>query len=441
MNFASQSALRISLFYVVVAVFWIGFSDMALALAFPAELVTRMQTLKGSLFVLATGVLLFVLIRRSLTREIAIRASQSESEHRWRELIDHNLHAIVLVGDDRLLYCNRAAADLFGAEDKHELRKCRWDDLLVESDGDGDAASKETVEKPFSARRCTIRRLDGAHGVVEVHPTSVRLGGERVTLAILIDMREREEYERMLIRSRKDAEDLAEMKESILTNMSHEIRTPLTGIIGIAEVLGREFEDEVHDLIELLRESAWRLARTLDSVLTLAQLQSGSAEINPRPVDLGRDVEKLVRSLEPLANEKRIRLRFTAPSEKVVAQAEPAALDQVVTNLISNAIKFTDEGEVSVAVGTDRGHTYIDVRDTGIGISREFLPHAFDEYRQESHGINRDYEGSGLGLTIAKRLIELMDGEIVLESQKGIGTSVRAMLPLAYETTRPDGSA
>ncbi len=108
----------------------------------------------------------------------------------------------------------------------------------------------------------------------------------------------------------------------------------------------------------------------------------------------------------------------------------PAALDQIVINLISNAVKFTRRGSVSVEISADGDRAYVDVQDTGTGISESFLPHIFDEYRQESQGIGREFEGSGLGMTIVKRLLDRTGGQVAIESEKGVGTSVRVSLPL-----------
>lgn len=433
MGFASRAGLRISLFYVLVAGGWIYFSDMILSTALPDHLAAQMQTVKGICFVLVTGVLLFGLTRRSFSREMELRNSRTESQHRWRELVEHTTDAIIILDGRRIVYANSVAAKLIGAASSDELIGRDIDAFLVTADlGRVERRIGHVANgREIPSRRFRIRRLDGAERTMEAHSTSIKFYDHPVVLSILVDVTERLEQEAALMRAKEEAEQLAQMKTSFLNNMSHEIRTPLTGILGISEVIAAEVTGEVKELAELLQDSAWRLMRTLESILTLAQIDSESVTFSKGPVDIVDASSKIVSAFEPQAREKDIQIDLVAREKIIRAGVDPAAFDQILMNLISNAVKFTHRGGITVGLDADDERAYVCVEDTGVGISNSFLPHVFDEYRQESQGISRDFEGIGLGMTIVKRLLDRMGGDISIVSEQGGGTSVQASLPLA----------
>ena len=226
------------------------------------------------------------------------------------------------------------------------------------------------------------------------------------------------------------ARDMMRLKTVFLSNMSHEIRTPLTSIIGFADILGEQVDDANREFTQLIEESAQRLLDTLGAVLDLAQLEAHSLEIKLEPINLVSHTADLIEQFEPMAAEKNLTLRIDA-AEDVEAGVflDRSAQTRVMNNLISNAIKFTRKGEVVVAVRADQEKVTLKVEDSGIGISKEFLPHIFDEFQQESTGISRVFTGSGLGLAISRRLVGLMGGTIEVESKKGKGTTFTVTYP------------
>ncbi|MDQ7041855.1 MAG: HAMP domain-containing sensor histidine kinase, partial [Rhodothermus sp.] len=229
-------------------------------------------------------------------------------------------------------------------------------------------------------------------------------------------------------------------KETILSTTTHELRTPLTAILGFASVLKEETDNPQHqEFLELIEESGHRLLATINDILDLARLRSGSMIVRRVPVEVNEVVQKVYQLLEPLARKKDLVFRLELPSGSVRAWGDPGAVERVLHNIIGNAIKFTPEGEVVVSVTADEQYVRIAVRDTGEGISEEFLPHVFEEFRQESSGTDRAYEGSGLGLAIASRLVNLMDGTIEVDSRKGEGSTFTIVLPRAPEQSAPSG--
>ncbi|SHK20330.1 sensor histidine kinase [Rhodothermus profundi] len=229
-------------------------------------------------------------------------------------------------------------------------------------------------------------------------------------------------------------------KETILSTTTHELRTPLSAILGFASVLKEETDNPQHqEFLELIEESGQRLLATINDILDLARLRSGSMVLRRVPVEITETVQKVYQLLEPLARKKGLDFRMELPTVPVRVFGDPRAVERVLNNLVGNAIKFTPRGEVVISVTADEQHVRIAVRDTGEGISEEFLPHVFEEFRQESSGTDRAYEGSGLGLAIAARLVKLMGGTIEVASKKGEGSTFTVVLPRAPEHGTPSG--
>lgn len=245
------------------------------------------------------------------------------------------------------------------------------------------------------------------------------------------DVTDRKRAEVALVRAKEQAEEVARLKSAFLANMSHEIRTPLTGIIGFAGVLADEVSDEHREFVTLIERSGRRLLQTLNSVLDLARLESNQMDLDLRIVDVAELVEDAVTLLEPLAKDSGNRLIIEASRPGPLCSLDSACLDRILNNLVGNALKFTHDGDVRVRVTASGDAVRIEVRDTGEGIDAAFVPHLFDEFKQESSGLRRQHEGSGLGLTITRRLVELMHGTISVESEKGVGSSFTVSFPLA----------
>ena len=238
--------------------------------------------------------------------------------------------------------------------------------------------------------------------------------------------------------AREKAEDLLRLKTAFLNNMSHEIRTPLTGILGFAEILASEIDEPLKDFAHRIEKSGQRLLTTLNSVLDLAQLEGNSVTLHLEPLDLAEEIREIVFLLAPLAEEKGLTMEVVYPPDGVPdARLDRGCLHRILTNLVSNAIKFTPRGGVTISVSATADAVTVEVCDTGIGISPAFQPHLFDEFWQESTGQGRSHEGSGLGLAITKRLVELMQGRIAVESRQGEGTTFTVTFPCMPAGTKP----
>ena len=237
------------------------------------------------------------------------------------------------------------------------------------------------------------------------------------------------------LRQAKDmAEEMNRLKTNFLSNMSHEIRTPINGILGISQVIETETSDpNIREYVHLQQQSGRRLLETMTSILNLSRIESNTTNLKLSIVNINDLVSQSARPLKESAIRKRLSFSLELPDAKFQCLSDAGMLQQVVNNIIGNAIKFTDKGHVAIRIAADDAiinTCCITVTDTGIGISEEFIPKIFNPFEQESSGRARQYEGSGLGLSIAKRYIELMGGDIRVHSTKGKGTSFQIVLPL-----------
>jgi signal transduction histidine kinase len=237
--------------------------------------------------------------------------------------------------------------------------------------------------------------------------------------------------------AKAEAERASKAKSEFLANMSHELRTPLNAIIGFSEVMtGQSFgplgNEKYHAYAQEMSASGRRLLEIINDVLQMARIESGRVELNLERCDIGHMVAACLRIVRDRAEKGQVTLVDECPDGLPPIKADERALRQVVLNLLSNAIKFTRPGgtvTVSAALGADGMR--ITVRDTGIGIAPENLADVFEAFRQVDGGHSRSFEGTGLGLPIARALLALHDGTLELESTVGVGTTFTLVLPLA----------
>ena len=234
--------------------------------------------------------------------------------------------------------------------------------------------------------------------------------------------------------------EMDQMKSRFFANISHEFRTPLTLIQGpITQLLDRSVERldaEMHRQLEGAFQNTRRLERLIDVMLALSQLEADQVRLRLVRLDLIPFVEQLVYAFMPLAERNKLSLEFRALSEPLPVRVDPEALEKVIGNLLSNALKFTPpEGRVQVAVAGADEAAILRVRDNGVGIGAEALPHIFDRFYQVVQAVPRAREGFGIGLSLVKELVELHGGRVDVESEPGFGTEFSVTLPLAPADT------
>ncbi len=430
------------------------FAIMAMGVAFSLGLSTRVgpllyflaltlsATVIGGLFVaepqshlwlvwisaFSTALVIYVVAEAKIRAE----ASAEASEHRYHSLMNAASDAILIAdpGTGLLIDGNQKAQEFLGRT-IDEIRRTPIADLFPVRD-------REESMRVFEAHvyECAPLEEDVFIDAADHEPVPVDLSASLVTIdgrAYIQAIFRRHRYEQQLIQAKERAEELLRLKTSLLNNMSHELRTPLTAILGFSEIITEEVTGPAREYAEIVRGSAQRLFDTVTSVLGLAHLESGATAFDLQAIPAEPFVHESLEQLRSLADQKDLALRLEADRlpPHAAFHADEACLGQVLTNLVGNAIKFTDHGEVAVRLDADDRQVTLQVCDTGIGISEAFLPRMFEEFQQESTGLDRSHEGSGLGLAITKRLLDRMEGTISVESEKGVGTVFTVTLPRA----------
>lgn len=228
--------------------------------------------------------------------------------------------------------------------------------------------------------------------------------------------------EQMVQAAEKDTRAAIEARSRFLAYMSHDMRTPLTSVMGFTAVLLEEAPAAHREALEAVLRNSIRLLATVNSVHDLARLEARSIPLVREPLNLVEEIREAVELLQPLAEEKGLRLHFQAKQAEVIVRINQGCLNRILNNLIGNAIKFTDTGAVTVRITEKASRVCFDVADTGVGIEPALLAHVFDEFTRGTEGAGKDRAGSGLGLAITKQLVELMDGHISVTSTPGSGS-------------------
>lgn len=254
-------------------------------------------------------------------------------------------------------------------------------------------------------------------------------------LAIKEDITSKKEMELELKRALDSSEEASKLKSTLLSNMSHELRTPLTGIIGFASLLREEVDEQDHvEIVDKILKSGKRLLVTLNSILNLSEIESGSFPINITEFNLATYTKYFLTNFDRTATEKNLSFNIDIVDEDINAVCDENLFKQILMHLVDNAIKFTQEGGIDIQVSStvDRYnnlHAVVKIVDTGIGITKDDQYKIFREFRQLSEGIRRNFEGSGLGLSVAKKMAKLMKGDITVESDFGKGSTFSIILP------------
>ncbi len=229
-------------------------------------------------------------------------------------------------------------------------------------------------------------------------------------------------------------QELDHLKSMFLASMSHELRTPLNSIIGFTGILLQgmvgPLNDEQHKQLSMVKGSAHHLLALINDVLDISKIEAGELKVACAPFNLRGSIEKVVQAVSPLAEKKGLALVTTIAPEVGTLDGDERRVEQILLNLVGNAIKFTEAGQISVECAVVAEQVRLSITDTGIGIKGVELENIFKPFQQIDSGLTRKYEGTGLGLSICRKLLELMDGEIRVESEWGRGSTFRFSLPL-----------
>lgn len=388
------------------------------------------------------GFLLTFAAARVLGRRIQTRESQLQ---KYRVLAKHARDIILFIrrSDGKILEANAAAAQAYGYSQEElenlNARNLRAPETLARLDAELDVAEEtplifETVH----------RRKDGSTFPVEAAAQAVRIDGERIMVSIVRDITERRLAQQELRAAMNQAVEAARLKSEFLATMSHEIRTPLNAIIGMTELLlhSNLGEDQRH-CAEMAHESGQSLLHLINDILDFSKIEAQRIDLEIIEFRLVALVEGVAGLFASQAARNRVALMtYVNPRIPQALLGDPGRLRQVLTNLSGNAVKFTESGSVVLSadlrrVNEDCVDVHFSVRDTGIGIAPEALGGLFEPFRQADGSMARRFGGTGLGLSISKGLVDLMGGDIGVESAPGQGSTFSFTLTFKRAAQQP----
>lgn len=376
---------------------------------------------------------------RDITDAKAAEEQLRASEERFQLLFDLSPDAIVVIdGTGNIVDVNTRACELAGFDretltKKNALEFLPSDQLKHAYSGMQIAESRDTVQVQVDFLNAASARIP-----TEVVGRRIESPSGPLYLGVVRDISERLAAEQQLRAAKEAAEQANAAKTVFLANMSHEMRTPLNGVIGSLSLVNKgEANPESAVLISAAERSAETLLTLIDDLLDLSRIEAGEVELEMtcfEPDDLASIINEL---FGQVAAKKQIRLTTKLEAPKGPMRADTGKIRQVLLNLVGNAVKFTQRGEVSVHIkyagGPLGGDLEFEVKDTGIGISELDLERLFDRFKQADSSHSKAHGGAGLGLAICKELVEIMNGSISVSSEPGVGSCFRFVVPITKD--------
>ncbi len=397
------------------------------SIEFDAEVILKLEFISGIPIIFATF------------HDITEKKSLQEQINKLSYVLDKSSSVIIITNPSGIVeYTNPKFTDVTGFFFEEVFGK------QINIFGDEDVSEVQTNEIWFNIRNGNSwrgevrnRRKNGEYywESVFISPIMNESGDLSHILFMKDDLSFKKEMELELKRALDCAEEANKLKFNLLSNMSHELRTPLTGIIGFSSLLRDELSETDHvEITDKILKSSKRLLVTLNSVLNLAEIESGNYPISLTEFNLGTYTRYFLTNYDKTASEKNLSFEITIEDEEINAVGDENLFKQILMHIVDNAIKFTNTGGIRIEITSgedDQGSTsaIVKVIDTGIGINIEDQSKIFREFRQLSEGIRRNFEGSGLGLSVAKKMIKLMKGNIFVESVVNKGSTFSIVLP------------
>lgn len=374
---------------------------------------------------------------------VSERAFQ-QSEHKYKALFNANTDGITifsLKGDEmptEILDMNENAAKMLGYS-VQKMKLINPADLELNVTKEKmDKRIEELKSVGFSNFETSLRHKDGHEVYAEIKVLIAFYAGRPILMNIARDITKRKSDELELLKAKEKAEESERLKSAFLANMSHEVRTPLNSIIGFSELLADPDYDEEskHEFIQHIIANGNSLLTIISDIMDISKMESHEITIRNTRINVQEFISTIKEQFDSQAAAKNIDFKLIIPEndDNPVIIADPDRLLQIFNNLVGNAIKFTDKGAIEISYHHRDKFIEFQISDTGIGISDEFHDKIFERFRQVETSLSRKYGGNGLGLPISKNLVELMSGQIWLESKPGKGSVFHFTLPIEDKT-------
>ena len=445
----------------ISAMHYIG---MASVYTFPSELLQtheagiNPQVLAQIIGVVVVSLIALLIFLVHLTRRLDLLNKLKVSEDRMRAILDNVGEAIITIDAVGNIHSfNQAAENIFGYRFAEvvgrNIKMLMTEPTKSKHDGYLEAYKKSGIKHIIGTTRTVeARHKDGHFLIIELSVTELIVGDQVMFTGLLRDVTEREKAEeelrkyrehleilvgdrtRDLQKARDEALEATRTKSEFLANMSHELRTPLNSIIGFSGIvkdgIAGPVNEEQSKQLSMVYNSAKHLLDLINDILDLSKVEAGKMEVYKEDINFHEMLADVCNLMQPQVEEKHLKLDVNLLDSPEIYHTDGKMLRQVLLNLLSNAIKFTNEGEVSISCRIFKSLLQIEIKDSGIGISKENLEHVFDSFKQLDAGDNRLNEGTGLGLAICREFIELLGGCLAAKSETGLGSTFTIELPI-----------
>ncbi len=380
----------------------------------------------------------YIAIKQDITERKKADESLKESELRFRGLYENATIGIYRsTPEGKILLANPTLIKIAGYDSIDELLNLNAKDTYVEPE------TREIFKKEIEKKgkifglESKWKKKDGSIIYIRESARTVKDNEGRNIYyeGTIEDITDKKLTEEALIEAKEHAEQSDRLKSEFLAQMSHEIRTPLNVILSFTGMMKDELQDKVDEDLakgfDVINEEGKRIMRTVELILNMSEIQTGSYTFRAKHFDLFNDIiQKQFKNFQQVAATKKIQFNLNNPGVNTIIEADEYSINQVFHHLIDNAIKYTHKGKVEITINrSPRNNLYVDVSDTGIGIAEEYLPMLFMPFSREEKGYTRNFEGNGLGLALAKKYCELNGAEIKASSIKGKGTTFRVTFP------------
>ncbi len=357
-------------------------------------------------------------------------------KNRFEQLLENSPIAIALLNEqDQVVHVNESFSKMFGYLIE-EVKDKNLNAVIVPPELQEEAKiySDQTHEGNQFNKESYRRKKDGTLVYVQIIGVPIIENGKTVGIyGMYVDLTQRKDAEEKMKFAKEIAEKSDRLKSEFLAQMSHEIRTPINIMLGnvdfLSESYGEKMDSDIRDCFDGIDLASKRIIRTVDLILNVAELQTSGYKPKFIKFDLNSDLlNNLYLEHQRFAKQKGLELIYKCELKGTKISVDEYSITQVFANLIDNAIKYTKSGKVEILLTKNKsGNVMVEIRDTGIGMSKEFLPKIFEPFVQEEQGYSRSYEGNGLGLALTKRYCEINNAVIEVESEKNVGSTFRVI--------------
>lgn len=370
----------------------------------------------------------------------------------YRSLVEFCPNAIIVQSDEEIIYVNNEAVKLFGAGDKRSIIGREIKDFLDINEGIENSIfnvnkMKHSYGEINLYKQCLIRKCDGEMLDLELVVTLIPYESKTVSLIFAKDVTERKRAEQFKQTIEKQqfmlnrAHEYDKLRTEFFSNISHDLRTPLNVMLSSLQMLNLmlnensfiDKKDKFISYITIMTQNSKRMLKIINNIIDMARIDSGFMQLYMHNYNIVEVIEDITLTVVDYARNKGISIQFDTEIEELIMACDKVKIERVMLNLLSNAVKFTNEGGsilVYISTNTNGDKVYISVKDNGIGISKEKYDWIFKRFAQEDNSATRMNEGSGIGLSIVKSLVEMHKGNITLISEPGIGSEFVVELPV-----------